>query len=423
MSKHTPIWHREAERQAQCPVCTHAGAMPLFLDIASIVPPHDLVSYAVCPACKTLFQLDFTIPNYSTHPFLPTALKFYVEQGAGLETLALPAFIAGTRNRRRYMEIGCGFGFGLDFAKRVFDLQIQGIDPSEFAQEGRRLLQIPIATQDFDPEVARRYGEQDAIAAMEVIEHFPDPLEFLRTTKGLLASDGLLIITTPDANAVTFGEEHPNLAVLTPGYHAVIFGEESLRFALQNVGFSDVQVGTRGATLFAIAGHGASKIDVDGLLDLSLYRRYLENRLRFENDNILEIGLGYRLMKLLVNTEQYSAAEAALNRLADAIWRRDEIDVLNPHRLLAALPDTCTFHDFVSHFPTCLVGILYFSGMIRLNKDEDRAAAIRYFYAAHIVAGLFRKAMFEYAIDDGETADLERCAREHLRIVLGWTLE
>jgi SAM-dependent methyltransferase len=396
--------------------------MPLLLDIASIVPPHDPVSYAICPACKTLFQHDFISPDYATHPFLPAALKFYVEQGAGLETLVLPAFIAGQRNKRRYMEIGCGFGFGLDFGKHVFDLQIQGIDPSEFAKEGRRLLHIPIDTQDFSPEIARRYGEQDAIAAMEVIEHFPNPIDFLRTARASLAPNGLLIITTPDADAITFGEEHPNLAVLTPGYHAVIFTQESLRFALQTVGFSDLQVGVRGATLFAIAGHGASEISFDGLFDTALYQRYLENRLSFDADDMLAIGLGYRLMKLRVNAGQYAAAEKVLHWLADVTARRDKIDVLDSHKLLAALPSSCTFQQFVSRFPACLGGMLYFSAMIRLNKDEDRAGAIACFYAAHVVTGLFRKAMFDRAIDDGETTDLERRAAEHIRLVLGWTL-
>jgi SAM-dependent methyltransferase len=397
--------------------------MPLLLDIASIVPPHDLVSYAICPVCTTLFQTDFTSPNYSTHPFLREALKFYIEQGAGLETLVLPAFIAGRRNKRRYLEVGCGFGFGLDFAKRVFDLQIRGIDPSEFAKEGRRVLRLPIDTENFGPHAARQYGEQDAIAAVEVIEHFSDPMEFLRNARGHLAADGLLIITTPDANAITFGEEHPNLAVLTPGYHAVVFNEDSLRRALQTVGFSDIQVATRGATLFAVAGPGASKIDFEGLFDPTSYRRYLEERLRCDADPMLEIGLGYRLMKQLVNAGEYTAAEAALTRLADAIWRRDIVDVLDPHKLLASLPNSCTFHHFINNFPACLVGILYFNGMIRLNKDEDRAAAIRCFYAAYLAAGLFRKAMFDHGIDDGETADLERRAGEHMRLVLGWMLE
>jgi SAM-dependent methyltransferase len=423
LSSHTPLWHQDAKRMTRCPVCSHNAEMRLFLDIESIVPPHVLVTYATCPVCKSLFQLDFVTPDYSQHSFLAAALKFYVEQGAGLETLVQPAFIAGRRNKQRYMEIGCGFGFGLDFAQRVFNLEVRGIDPSQFASEGRRLLQIPIDSENFGADAAGRYGQQDTIAAMEVIEHFPDPMTFLKTLKGALAPDGILIITTPDANAITFGEAHPNLAVLTPGYHAVIFSLDSLKLALETVGFTEVQLAVRGATLFAIAGHEASKIDLDGLFDANIYRDYLEQRLKLPGSAILDIGLGSRLLKLLVNAGQYAAAEPVLSRLANAIKARDGIDIADPHKLLAQLPDSCSFAEFIQRFPACLVGILYFTGMIRLNKDGDRLAAVRYFYAAHVVAGIFRKAMFAHAIEDGETTDLDRRAAEHVRLVLGWTLE
>src|SRR5437660_997768 len=94
------------------------------------------VSVASWPACGTVFQLDFKSPDYTlgsnigTGTDRSTALKFYLEQGAGLDTLVLPAFIAGRRPGRRYIEIGCGFGFGLDFAHRALGFEARGIDPS-----------------------------------------------------------------------------------------------------------------------------------------------------------------------------------------------------------------------------------------------------------------------------------------------------
>jgi len=33
---------------------------------------------------------------------------------------------------------------------------------------------------------------------------------------------------------------------------------------------------------------------------------------------------------------------------------------------------------------------------------------------------VFRKAMRDFGVDDGETADLERSSRDHIKIVLGW---
>jgi hypothetical protein len=58
--------------------------------------------------------------------------------------------------------------------------------------------------------------------------------------------------------------------------------------------------------------------------------------------------------------------------------------------------------------------------MLRLNHHEDRAGALAYFYATYVMAGIFRNAMKAFGIDDGETADLERSADKHIKIVLGW---
>jgi hypothetical protein len=194
-----------------------------------------------------------------------------------------------------------------------------------------------------------------------------------------------------------------------------------VKLALQNAGFSDIQVAVRGATLLAIAGAGASKISLDKAFDPDLYRAYLEARSsEAEPGSILEIGFTFRLFKHLVNNGSYADAEAVMPRLAKTLMRRDGIDVLDPHGLLATQARPCSFEDFVSRLPACLVGVLFFNGMLRLNHREDRAGALAYFYATHVMAGIFRKAMRDFGIDDGETADLERSARDHVKLVLGW---
>jgi hypothetical protein len=43
-----------------------------------------------------------------------------------------------------------------------------------------------------------------------------------------------------------------------------------------------------------------------------------------------------------------------------------------------------------------------------------------YFYAAHVMAGVFRRAQEAFGIADGDTADLELQARRHLKLVLDW---
>ena len=170
-----------------------------------------------------------------------------------------------------------------------------------------------------------------------------------------------------------------------------------------------------------MAGSGASAVDFDGAFDPSLYKAYLEMRVAAaEPGSTLEVGFAFRLFKYLVNNGVYAEAETVMHRLAATLRRRDGIDLLDPHRILANEAHSRTFEDFASRLPACLAGLLFFNGMLRLNHHQDRAGALAYFYATHVIAGVFRKAMRDFGIDDGETADLERSGSDHIKIVLGW---
>jgi 2-polyprenyl-3-methyl-5-hydroxy-6-metoxy-1,4-benzoquinol methylase len=392
-----------------------------LLDTNSILDPYPRLTFAKCPRCGTVFQLDFTVPQYESYNASSASVKFYVEQGAGLESLVLPVCIARTRPIQSYLEVGCGFGFGLDFARHSFGWQVRGIDPSPIADQGRRIFGLPIEHRYLTQREAGG-ATYDAIAALEVLEHVDAPNGFLNILRDNLSPEGILILSTPDADYIEFGVEKPGLlSVLTPGYHAVLYTADSIKLALQKAGFSDVQVVVRGATLLAVAGTGASRISLDKAFDPNLYRAYLETRSSAaEPGSILEVGFTFRLFKHLVNNGLYADAEAVMPRLAEILMRRDGIDVLDPHRLLATEARPCSFEDFVSRLPACLAGVLFFNGMLRLNHHEDRAGALAYFYATHLMAGIFRKAMHDFGIDDGETADLERSARDHVKLVLGW---
>lgn len=418
---HIPIWHQGLTRPAHCPVCGHQGDIPLFLSINSTVPPHLQITFATCPICQTAFQLDFEPPQYESNNVLPTALKFYVEQGAGLDVLVMPAFIAQNRAAGEYLEIGCGFGFGLDFAHRAFGWEVRGIDPSPIAQEGRRLLTLNIESRYLNASDAGKRTYQ-AIGALEVLEHIQAPYEFLKILRANLSSTGIVILTTPDAQYVEFGCDKPGLLnVLTPGYHAMLYTTKSLEIALRKAGFTEMQIVVRGATLLALAGAGAETIKIDEVFDPAIYREYLEGRLKtVDPQSILGVGLGYRLFKHLVNSNLLPQAELLQKQLARTLRDRDGVDILDPHRLVAELARPWKFEEYVERLPACLVGLLYFSAILRLNASEDRSGAVAYFYAVHVMAGVYRRAMQEFGIDDGETGDLEFQARRHLKMVLDW---
>ena len=127
---------------------------------------------------------------------------WYVEQIAGIEAIAGMLVKVGAPSGSRMLDVGCGYGFGLDTAQVLFGWEGIGLDPSLAAERGRADLGLDIrpGTLDdaFEPE--ERF---DVIFASEVLEHVPDPRAFLTSVHRRLSERGVFLMTTPDADAVT----------------------------------------------------------------------------------------------------------------------------------------------------------------------------------------------------------------------------
>ncbi len=102
--------------------------------------------------------------------------------------------------RGRILDIGCATGIFLNRMKqRGWDCY--GVEPSDFAAD--------YAQKRFSLDVFHGYLDDslfedsffDVITLWDVMEHTPDPLDTLRTISRILKPDGLLVITTPNANA------------------------------------------------------------------------------------------------------------------------------------------------------------------------------------------------------------------------------
>jgi SAM-dependent methyltransferase len=141
---------------------------------------------------------------------------------------------------RRLLDYGSGAGLFLEVAhERGFDAY--GIDLSPDAVELAR--QRPGAEQSFVgtphevPELAA--GGFDVVTLWSVLAHLPRPVDDLRGLRRLLTDDGMLLISTVNANSLTLKVARDGWAGFTPN-HLVFFSPTTLPLLLRQAGFAAV---------------------------------------------------------------------------------------------------------------------------------------------------------------------------------------
>ncbi len=121
----------------------------------------------------------------------------------------------------RMLEIGCGPGFYVHGAVQL-GIEARGIDLDPGAVEfgrsrGLALSQATIEESGFED------GKFDLVLLAQIIEHVPDPHDFLERVHRLLAPGGVVIVETPNASSLEhvhrrlFVEAYPKLADDNPG--------------------------------------------------------------------------------------------------------------------------------------------------------------------------------------------------------------
>jgi 2-polyprenyl-6-hydroxyphenyl methylase / 3-demethylubiquinone-9 3-methyltransferase len=114
---------------------------------------------------------------------------------------------------RRALDVGCGAGLLSEPLARL-GAAVTGIDAApENAAAARAHAEGQGLSIDYRAgEAATLAGERfDLVVSMEVIEHVADPAAFVATLAGLLADDGLLILSTPNRTPLS------RLALITVG--------------------------------------------------------------------------------------------------------------------------------------------------------------------------------------------------------------
>ncbi|MES2706166.1 MAG: class I SAM-dependent methyltransferase [Verrucomicrobiota bacterium] len=171
----------------------------------------------------------------------------------------------------RVLEIGCGTGYLLQRLQQE-GADVLGIEPG--CQSGQEDSGVRIV-RGFFPSVEVK-GEFDLIIMHSVLEHLPDPTDFLRTVLRQLTPEGILCLAVPDESGFL---QRGDVSMLFTEHYSY-FSPDSLYRTIAKAGGGDIRVkcSTFSALLYASctrAAAGDDEIRSPGMeADLRLVTEY-----------------------------------------------------------------------------------------------------------------------------------------------------
>lgn len=135
------------------------------------------------------------------------------------------------------LEVGFGSGYSLQrFEKRyrTIGLDISAIGIKSVRTFCKRTLFLQASAE----KIPLRSNSCDIIIAMDIVEHLRSPEEFLRCAKAVLKKDGLVFVSTPNADSVGAKLKGPNWAGSRAPGHVGVRHAPEWRAMVKSNGFA-----------------------------------------------------------------------------------------------------------------------------------------------------------------------------------------
>jgi SAM-dependent methyltransferase len=398
-----------------CPNCGSRAPKRRMLAIEFTTSPGSRKKTAVlrCPTCSCPFYADQNPPDYAEEAMLGRGrVPFYLQQGAGLSLITRPLAQCSAPAGSLYAEVGCGFGFGLDYARHAKNWIGLGIDPGGIANLGRNMLGVSIECRYLGDAEPTFSGTRDVILASETIEHVPSPARFVRVLRDMLRPGGILILTTPDG-ADLRPDTPPGVLIglLSPGLHLIFQNRRSLHQLLTEAGFGHIIIHKDGHSLVGFASDRPVKLERDDAVSKTEYRAYLERRSAdFSLTEDLFLAFAGRAFQESVNDGALDQARRILVPLEQACLTRFGYCLDGLGEQLPACQGL-SLEELADRIPLSLGGLLYSDAVLRLTSGAARAALLSRFLRAAEAADLLRVALADLAMADAMSEEIAWAAR------------
>jgi SAM-dependent methyltransferase len=370
--------------------CTACGALDRSRKVAVVSHHETTFDLVRCGDCRSLQVVG---AGGSFEDIAGDAVDDQAELGVGIEGAVEPLGWLGDElgQIRSYVEVGCGFGWVLDFAMRSWGWRCVGIDPGSPAKAGAAALGLDVRPSYIDD--AADVTAADLVYACEVIEHVGDQVAFASAIRSRLDERGIFLLRTPAAEAVnpeaTAATLHEALSV---PHHRVLLSEPGLRSVLRRAGFTHVDVLRDGATWHAAAAMRPLAWPVRRSLEDAVVQWAVARVDELTDSTPLRTGLLYVLSKRYVYAGDYRTGEMWVTRLWENLRRRHGVTrdaCTGEWRTASAVPP-----------PPVIVGALFLAAMLELNAHGRRRVAAELFLASG------RAARAQLATDQGPAGEV-----------------
>ena len=148
--------------------------------------------------------------------------------------------------QKKYLDIGCNKGFllaaGIEEQYDVYGVELVTVLVRPFCNTYPQFSTHVYSDKFCD--VAQRFaaGYFDLITAIDVVEHFEDPLADLKEVHRILKDGGAFVIQTPDGDCQQARTLECNWGALKPLEHLHLFGANNFIDFARQAGFREVTI-------------------------------------------------------------------------------------------------------------------------------------------------------------------------------------
>ncbi len=357
-----------------------------------------------CSRCGSIDLLDEPLPSSATD----ADVDAYVEVGGGVGTIAEFLTLVDHRRVRRFLDVGCGYGFSLDLGRELFGWEVTGIEPSLAGLRGAAELDVDIR-HEFLTETSDVGTDFDLVLSSEVLEHVTDPIGFLTVIRQRLAPGGSLVLTTPVAEILSPDEPVAEvLSALSSGYHVFLASQQGLGIALDRAGFPHHTI-TRARGNFrvvaSLAPIGETKPSPVSPQQLQDYFAGAADRAA--PDTPLALGMATRFLRQAVARGDFDSAERAVPGVVAAFTGRYGLSLDDPFAPASGFSASAP--------PWSLPGAAFAMGMLELLHRDDPERAAAFFLLARDTA---RRWLSVVETPDLDTVDIRYQSEYHRLIAL-----